>query len=167
MVTGFVFAGVTVLLLVLVLTWHLPGTAAQLTLRAITLVMFVLATTQFRIARAWSRAERFLADPGFRGVVGAGRPLHTVRPGQPVKRRLPASVVPVRTEDGPLAAGTGLVMHGRPDGVSLAEGDEVTVWQIEARRTTSGEPGPKGRYLLRRESDGEIFAGGTSTVSVF
>jgi len=168
---GSILAAVAALGVVYVLVWFkAPSSAAGLTLKVIILLVFVLAARQLRVAGAWSRAQRTMdAGQGFPGVVGDGRALQTVRPGQPVKRRHPAAVVPIRTEAGPLVGGTGLLIHGRSDGVSLSDGDEVIAWQIEPRRAAEvlKTPSPKGHYVIRREGDGQIFAGDTSVTSVF
>ena len=177
---------------ILTVLWSGSANAAGTVLTVVlTLLLIALAGRYFRIAALWAGADGILqAGASSKGVVGQGVPLHPVRRGQPVRRRVPTSVVPVRTDGGPLASGAGLVVHGRDDGVQLEDSDAVTVWQVAGRPRSGGgapdavpseasvtlvkSPGPvsprtaspKGLFLIRRDSDGAEFAAGTGVMSV-
>lgn len=151
-VVAAVVAVPTTLLVVTAAAW--PGWAAD---SLTTLLVAVLGAVLGALAvgwlglrsRRWDRLARLGAGPG--GVpasIGAPVPLHPLRPGQPIKRRLAATVLPVRAEIGRLAGGDALVVHARRDRLQLAAGDPVDV--VAAR--------PDGPFLLIRRTDGAVFA---------
>ncbi|MGS0688813.1 hypothetical protein ACVBEQ_27305 [Nakamurella sp. GG22] len=113
---------------------------------------------------------------GQSGTVGAPQPLSPPKPGAPLRRRIGAWVVPVHATDGPQPGAGALVVHARTDGITLTAGDRVRIWRAGragaepvaagASQTSApagdGEiPAVTGRFVLRRESDGEVFLGTT------
>jgi hypothetical protein len=103
--------------------------------------------------------------PGLSTTVGPARPLSPSVASGPIKRRLGSAVVPIYADDGPSPGDGALVVHARADGMVLTEGDTVLVWRagngglsalpetVEGARPASA----RGRFVLSRESDGEVF----------
>lgn len=81
-------------------------------------------------------------------TVGPSVPLHATRPGAPLRRRLPAQVLPIRAASGPLGRGRAVTVHMRSDSLLPRPGDSIAVHVL----------GTRGPFLLRRDSDGAIFA---------
>ncbi len=106
------------------------------------------------------------ASGGARGVIGAANALSPVRPGAPTRRKLGALIVPIRVTDGPQPGGGALLIHARADGLAPVADDAVRVWRAGRAGPESLAPGEtsgavRGRFLLRRESDGAVFLGTT------
>lgn len=106
------------------------------------------------------------ALPGLAATIGPPRRLSPGAAGAPVKRRLNSAVVPIYTDDGPSPGDGALVVHARADGAGLSEGDTVLVWLagsnglIALPVTASAGPTAtpvRGRFVLYRRSDGEVF----------
>jgi hypothetical protein len=106
------------------------------------------------------------ALPGLAATIGPTRRLSPGAAGTPVKRRLNSAVVPIYTDDGPAPGDGALVIHARADGAVLSEGDTVLVWLAGKKGLTAlpvtASAGPnaapvRGRFVLYRQSDGEIF----------
>lgn len=158
------------LLLTAVTAWGWPawGTdGAGLVIAVLTAAVFVAAVmVMVGRARRWMRVRPVAAS--WAGTAGGGAPgddrtgwvaavcgpptsLHAgsgripmVRP----HRRFPAVVLPLRTVEGPLVAGVGVVVHGRRDLAVPAAGDDIRVHVSH----------PRGPFLIARRSDGAIFA---------
>ena len=109
----------------------------------------------FRRARMWSSvAAGPLPDVvTSAAIVGPSQPLSPGLRGAPVKRRLGATVIPIRTVVDPQPGGGALLVHARADGLQLAAGDQVRVSRapLGARSATSG------RFVLRRPRDDAVF----------
>jgi len=128
------------------------------------------AATLHRRARLWSS----VASAPITGLVGrdatAGPPkrLSPGIPGAPVKRRLGATVVPMRSASDPQPGGGALVVHARADGLHLTAGDEVRLSPAArvgfgstpaqgSADATPAETVASGRFVLYRASDGAVF----------
>jgi hypothetical protein len=112
-----------------------------------------------------SRASSY-AIPGASAVIGPPRLLSPGLASAPVKRRLGSAVVPLYVDDGPSPGDGALVVHARADGIVLTEGDTVLVWRAgtgglaSLPRAAEGTPpvgSVRGRFVLCRESDAEVF----------
>jgi len=101
-------------------------------------------------------------------TVGPSRPLSPGRPGAPVSRRLGAAVVPVLVDDGPAPGGGALIVHARGDAEALADGDVVRVLAVGQRGPVMADaasmgldhvekPVTTGRFVLIRDTDGQVF----------
>ncbi len=145
-------AGLTAVALLTGATW--PGWAAEsLTATVVgvlgTVIGALLAGWLGLRARRWDRLERIdRRDRSAPATLGAPVPLHPVRAGQPIKRRLPAVVLPVRAGIAGLAGGEALIVHARRDRLQLTSADPVDVVADHDR----------GPYLLIRRTDGAVFA---------
>lgn len=98
------------------------------------------------------------APVGVPAQIGNPLPLHRSRPGQPIRRRHSALVVPITAELPGLAGGRSLTVHGRSDRIELAAGDPVEVVSLA---------GPKGPFLLYRPGDGAVFAADWSPLAAW
>ena len=106
------------------------------------------------------------ALPVLAATIGPTRRLSPGAAGAPVKRRLNSSLVPIYTDDGPSPGDGALVVHARADGAMLSDGDTVLVWLAGSNGLTAllvtASAGPtaapvRGRFVLYRRSDGEVF----------
>lgn len=90
--------------------------------------------------------------PGWsKAVCGTPVPLHSGRGSIPLvrrRRRFASWVLPLKTADGPLAAGYAAVVHARSDGAMPERGDRIQVLTLR----------PRGPILIGRLDDGAVFA---------
>jgi hypothetical protein len=153
--------GVVILLITTTgLFW--PGWFARPVGLVVGIAMIAAAATAafvlLRRSAAWNQLRIANADDqrDLPAVVGTARALHRARNGI-LRRRLPAQVVPIRSSAGPWADGDVLLVHARPDGVALRDGDDVIVRYFT----------PRGPYLLVRPTDGAAFAAERSTLGAW
>lgn len=104
--------------------------------------------------------------PWVPATIGPPRQLSPGLAGAPVKRRLSSSVVPVYADAGPSPGDGALVVHARADGNLLTEGDRVLVWPAAkgllgslsaAAEAGATAPSVRGRFVLYRETDSQVF----------
>ncbi len=159
-------AGATALLVAVLRSWDLVSAVLTILAAGAVTGAVILAVR----ARMWARigASPMSAAAGVPATIGRPRPLSPGRPGAPLRRRLGASVVPVRAASDPQPGGGALVVHARtPTGeeaIALAEADAVRIWPVGG--TGLGSPRPpsgrstratRGRFVIHRQSDGAVF----------
>lgn len=146
---GFAVGAAVLLLTALVWPgWALTGagplTVAVLFTAALTAPAMLLAAR----ARRWAAAAGLDPAGGVPINLGLSVPLHPVRPGQPLRRRLPARLLPARADLTGLRDGAALVLHARPDQAVPVPGERCTV---------AGST-PNGPFLVHDPDTGAVFA---------
>ncbi len=152
--------GVAVLVVVLLLPSGLVTVLAALLAVVVIAIGAVLAVRGL----LWAGVDALPVPVagGTAAVIGPPTHLSPVRPGAPLRRKLGAKVVPIRTADGPQPGGGALLVHARSDGEALVADDRVRVWLATRRKfgpLENGRPTDlvRGRFILRRDSDGALF----------
>lgn len=155
--------GAGLLLVVLLRSWSTVSAVLALLAIAAVIPGGLLAVRAYR----WSmiRTATFPESAGRPAVLGPPRPLSPVRTGAPLRRRLGASVVPIRAVDGEQPGGGAVVVHARADGLQLTDADQVSYFVIRGNVLASSGSAPAahserpitGRFVLFRPSDGAAF----------
>ncbi len=153
--------GTVLIVVAAIRCWDLASAALAL----LGLGAVMIAAVAGQRARIWSASgsSPLSAASGRTATAGPPRPLFGSNPGDPLRRRLGAVVVPIHGSGGESPGGGALIVHARSDQMSLADGDPVQVCRLGRTGTLAGGvdlAGP-GRVVLQRVSDGVVFLGST------
>jgi len=142
--------------------WDVPSAVLAL----VALLAIAGGVAMWRRWALWTSVARAAlpADLGMPATGGDPRPLSPRRSGSPIKRRLGAVVLPLRSDSGPTPGDGALIVHARADGAAPAARDRLRVVPIARRgdRIAVGtDPRAAVRVLLVRDSDGTVFVATT------